>query len=248
MAKFDEWAQRKLLELAEIDGKITKAQYRVANLPQLPLLATAQNVATRLRQDEIALITYIADLELDIAKVEEDVEVVRLRSAKDQELLNSGAISDSKQLSELQHEVTSLGRRQAELEDAEIEVMQKQENYNLQLAEVRKQMTDQTVVVAELEAEIAAQQNDINSELEMLQTLRADVVSALPAELTGLYEKIRTDNDGVGAALLQQQKCLGCGMQLAPNAIQHARTAASDELIRCEECRAILVRTEESGL
>ena len=248
MAKFDVWAQRKLLELSEVDGKITKANYRLKGLPQLPKLEQELAVAARLRQDEIALITFIADLELDIAKVEEDVEVVRLRSKKDQELLNSGAISDSKQLSELQHEVTSLARRQAELEDAEIEVMQKQENYNQQLAAIRNQMNAQTVLVVELEAEIAGITHEINTELSVLETVRTDVVSAIPADLVTLYEKIRTENDGVGAALLQQQKCLGCGMQLAPNAIQHARTAAPEELIRCEECRAILVRTEESGL
>lgn len=248
MAKFEVWAQRKLLELSEVDGKITKANYRLNGLPQHAKLQAELAVAARLRQDEIALITFIADLELDIAKVEEDVEVVRLRSNKDQELLNSGAISDSKQLSELQHEVASLARRQAELEDAEIEVMQKQETYNQQLTEIRSQMNSQTVLVAELEAEIAEITHEITTELSLLETVRADVVAAMPTELVDLYEKIRSDNDGVGAALLQQQKCLGCGMQLAPNAIQHARTAAAEELIRCEECRAILVRTEESGL
>lgn len=248
MATFDPWQQLKLLELAELDAKIVKAHYRLERLPLLEKVAAVEAQAKSLRHDEIAYITLLADLELDVAKAEEDVEVVRKRVSKDQELLNSGAISDSKQLSDLQHEVGSLGRRQSELEDAEMELMQKQEELQDKLSVIRVQ---QEVIANELQtltAELSSQQHEINSEIDVLQTSRSDILPDIATDLVALYERIRTDNDGVGAALLQQRKCTGCGMQLAPTAVSEARVAAADALIRCEECKAILVRTDESGL
>lgn len=248
MATFDPWHQLKLLELAELDAKLTKAQYRLERLPLLATVAEVDEKVKALRHDEVAYITLLADLELDISKAEEDVDVVRKRVSKDQELLNSGAISDSKQLSELQHEVGSLGRRQSDLEDAEMELLQKQEELNAKLSDIRSKQTEVAAELSTLQDELAAQEHEIRAEMEVLETSRGDLLPNIEPELVNLYERIRRDNDGVGAALLQQRKCTGCGMQLAPTAVSAARVASSDQLIRCEECKAILVRTDESGL
>lgn len=248
MATFDPWHQLKLLQLAELDAKIVKAQYRLERLPLLAQVAEKDTNAKSLRHDEIAYITLLADLELDVEKAEEDVEVVRKRVAKDQELLNSGAISDSKQLSELQHEVGSLGRRQSDLEDAEMELLQKQEELNGKLADIRNRQAVVAAELSDLESELASQQNEIKSEISVHETSRSDLLPEISADLVLLYERIRSENDGVGAALLQQRKCTGCGMQLSPTAVSAARAATPDLLIRCEECKAILVRTDESGL
>ena len=77
---------------------------------------------------------------------------------------------------------------------------------------------------------------------------RARVLTEIPAELVTLYEKLRIDHNGVGAAALHQRRCEGCRMELTPVDIGRLRDAAPDEVLRCEECRRILVRTPESGL
>ncbi|HYN67967.1 MAG TPA: C4-type zinc ribbon domain-containing protein, partial [Ornithinibacter sp.] len=51
-----------------------------------------------------------------------------------------------------------------------------------------------------------------------------------------------------GAAALHQRRCGGCQLELNPVEIQRIRSAPDDEVLRCEECRRILVRTAESGL
>jgi predicted nucleic acid-binding Zn-ribbon protein len=248
MATFDPWQQLKLLELANLDKQIAKSNYTLARLPLLQKQSDLKALAANLRQNEIVLITYIADLDLEISKVEEDVSVVRMRSSKDEELLISGSISDSKQLSELQHEVTSLKRRQNELEDAEMEVMEQQEKHNSDLKIIRERILENANALAEVEAQLAVESGEIQSQISVLLASRSDLVPTIDSELIDLYERIRVDNDGVGAALLQQRKCLSCGMQLSPTAVSEARAAATNELIRCEECRCILVRTDESGL
>ena len=77
---------------------------------------------------------------------------------------------------------------------------------------------------------------------------RARVLPDIPADLLALYDKLRADHNGVGAAALHQRRCEGCRMELTPTDIGRIRDAAPDEVLRCEECRRILVRTPESGL
>ncbi|MCF8528271.1 MAG: nucleic acid-binding protein, partial [Candidatus Nanopelagicales bacterium] len=68
------------------------------------------------------------------------------------------------------------------------------------------------------------------------------------ADLLSLYNKIRAEQGGVGAAALHRGSCQGCRLTLPPTEIEELRAAAPDAVIRCEECRRILVRTPESGL
>jgi predicted nucleic acid-binding Zn-ribbon protein len=70
----------------------------------------------------------------------------------------------------------------------------------------------------------------------------------LPAELVALYDKVRAASGGVGAAALQRGRCEGCHLQLNTTDLNRIREAPADEVLRCEECRRILVRTPESGL
>ena len=80
-----------------------------------------------------------------------------------------------------------------------------------------------------------------------LEGKRAELVAALPADLVALYEKIR-DRSGVGAGLLRHGRCGSCQLQLSASDLSRIREMAADEVVRCEECGAIMVRTEESGL
>lgn len=248
MADFDPWAQLKLLELQKLDSHLDSLRHRAANLPEAGAAAKLRNQLTEYRIREVAGITEVADRELDLAKAEEDVQTVRQRSAKDQQLMDSGAISDPKQLTELQHEVASLSRRQAELEDAELQVMEQLEDANRSLGEVRATLAETEVSLAAAEAALTAVEAEIGADRAATESARAAMAAELPAELLKLYEKVRGDNGGVGAAMLHQGRCQGCGIQLTPVALSAARAAAPAALLRCDDCRAILVRTAESGL
>ncbi|MEY4322435.1 MAG: hypothetical protein RL410_216 [Actinomycetota bacterium] len=248
MATFDPWAQLKVLDLQAEDSAIDQLRNRLRKLPEADTVTVLRNEQASLKLREIAGITEVADRELDVRKAENDVDAVRVRATKDQEMLDSGRVSDAKALTELQHEVESLARRQGDLEDAEIEIMQQLEDAQKSLAGVRvalasvneKLVTAEnalTVATAEIEARIVAHTSN-----------RTEIAGGIPADLLKLYEKLRADNGGIGAAKLHQKRCDGCRIQLNPVALQAARAAADNELLRCEECRAILVRTLDSGL
>ena len=69
----------------------------------------------------------------------------------------------------------------------------------------------------------------------------------MPDDLLGVYEKLRSQGK-VGAGLLRARRCGACRMELDPRTLAGIAAAADDAVLRCEECGAILVRTNESGL
>jgi predicted nucleic acid-binding Zn-ribbon protein len=77
---------------------------------------------------------------------------------------------------------------------------------------------------------------------------RAAVISDLPGDLIDLYDKLRVQHGGVGAAALRHRQCQGCHLTMNTVDLNAIRSAPDDEVLRCEECRRILVRTPESGL
>jgi predicted nucleic acid-binding Zn-ribbon protein len=190
----------------------------------------------------------LSDLSREAIKAEGDVGVVRQRVAKDQEMLNSGEINDPKQLSNLQHELESLGKRQRDLEDVELEVMERVEGAKAAVEVLSQQKKDFSaqleVVSTELDSELAA----LGVDLIDVRTERESLAAAIPAEFLALYEKIRKGHQGMGAAKLHRGQCEGCRLTIPPQELNAIKAASPDEVIQCEECRCILVRTADSGI
>jgi len=82
----------------------------------------------------------------------------------------------------------------------------------------------------------------ITADLENVKNERATVISAINPELVALYEKIRAANNGTGAAALVGNQCKGCNLAINTIELQRIAGLAEDEVVRCEECRCILVR------
>jgi predicted nucleic acid-binding Zn-ribbon protein len=82
----------------------------------------------------------------------------------------------------------------------------------------------------------------IGAELDRAKQERAFLVPQIDTALYDLYEKVRGSANGVGAALLIGNKCDGCHLQINAIEIERIKSLAADEVLRCEECRRILVR------
>ena len=240
--------QLRLLDLQALDVRLDQIAHRRRTLPQIARIADLQTRFASVRDRVIAAETEVSDLERATAKAESDVEQVRARARKDQELLDSGRIGSAKELENLQHEIESLARRQADLEDSELEVMERLEDARGALAELTR---DRDAITAEIEAltsERDAAWAEADKDASWIAQERGAVVGEIPTDLLALYDKLRGDHAGVGAAALHQRRCEGCRMELTPTDLGRIRAAAPDEVLRCEECRRILVRTPESGL
>jgi len=246
--KADAAAQQLLLDLQKLDTKAAQLDHRESTLPQKHTLADLKVRIQRLHDEHVAAVVIARDLERDQARAESDVEQVRERSTKDQQLLDSGAISDPKQLVNIQHELQSLARRQGELEEVELEAMERVEGAQAAVRQLAGQHAEAVVEGEAIEAEIATLVLEIDAERESTIADRNELKPRIPADLIALYEKIRIDGGGVGAAHLHRGQCQGCRLQLPPNEIETLRATPQDEVVRCEECRRILVRNAESGL
>jgi predicted nucleic acid-binding Zn-ribbon protein len=183
----------------------------------------------------------------EVEKSEADVQLVRDRAARDRARLEAGTGS-AKDLQALQHELTSLSRRQSELEDIELEVMERAEALGEHVTVLER---DQHELAGRLGA--AAESRDAAmgeyaSERDSVAGRRAATVAAVGEDLVALYERIRSGHAGIGAAELRQRRCGGCHIELNQVDMNRITQAAADEVLRCEECGRILVRTAESGL
>ncbi|MFT3862007.1 zinc ribbon domain-containing protein [Micropruina sp.] len=241
-------AQIRLLELQSIDTAIAQLEHRKRSLPELAQIAQRQQLRRRQGEELIAANTAVGDLELEQAKAEADLVPVRDRLERDQRRVNDGTVTDPKQLNALLDEIQHLKRRINDLEDDELEVMERLEA----ATGVRDQLAaDRVAGEGELRALFAARDSqfaELDAELARHRAERDGLTADLPSELVELYDRVRAKSGGTGAAALVQRRCSGCQLQANAADLTRYRSAAPDEVLRCEECNRILVRTAESGL
>jgi uncharacterized protein len=244
--KADPDAQRRLLDLQAIDTALAQIAHRRASLPEVGELDRLARELSKLEDDRVRAQVAVDDIDRDIARLDKDVEQVRARADRDRVRLDAGT-GPAKELEALQHELATLSRRQSELEDAELELMEQREQSQGDLDRVDGALSTTRQTRAETEARRDATLGDLDKDRDWRLSSRAPLVADLPKDLIDLYEKIR-ESTGIGAALLRAGRCEGCRLELSGSERSRVRTAPPDEIVRCEECRRILVRTAESGL
>jgi predicted nucleic acid-binding Zn-ribbon protein len=240
----DQW---RLLDVQAHDTRLSQIAHRQRSMPEHAQIEQLQARLAAVDAQLVVARTAATDLARELTKAEADVEQVRTRAARNQARLDSGQAS-AKDLQGLQHELESLANRQSILEDVELEIMERQEAAATALSTATAEHDKVSAELAEVQAlrdkALAVLETEANSERQA----RENAAAGVPKALITLYEKIREQSDGVGAARLYQRRCEGCRLSVPPNDLNNIRSAPVDEVIRCEECRRILVRTADSGL
>lgn len=173
---------------------------------------------------------------------------MRQRAARDQQRLDSGVGLSAKDLENLQHEIASLAKRQGDLEDVVLEVMERRESAQERVTELTARVDSVQAKVTDAVARRDAAFAGIDAEVASVTKEREIVAGSVPADLLGLYDKVRVKQGGIGAARLYQRRCEGCRLELDLTELNEVRAAAADAVVRCENCSRILVRIAESGL
>ncbi|MEH0544004.1 C4-type zinc ribbon domain-containing protein [Streptomyces sp. B21-105] len=189
-----------------------------------------------------------SDTAREQTKAEQDVDQVRQRATRDQQRLDSGAVTSPKDLENLQREIVSLAKRQGDLEDVVLEIMERRESAQERAAELTERVGSVQGKIDDATARRNAAFEELDGEAATVTKEREVVAASLPADLLKLYDKLREQQGGIGAARLHQRTCQGCRQELAITDINEIRSAAPDTVVRCENCRRILVRTSDSGL
>jgi hypothetical protein len=244
----DAFAQLTLLDVQELDARIDQLRHRLSTLPESRELSAVS--AERAEVDGSSRDAQIAidDLTREQRKADADVEQVKARRTRDQDRMDRGLVSNPKDLERMQQELVSLARRISELEDTELEVMERLESAQSEHRRLQARLAELDARAAELTETRDAKAGEASAAIVAAAEERERVVQGLPSDLLALYEKLRAQKGGVGAAALLRRRCTGCSLDLTASDLGAIARAAPDEVLRCEECNRILVRTAESGI
>ncbi|MET8471012.1 C4-type zinc ribbon domain-containing protein [Streptomyces sp. NPDC006422] len=240
--------QIRLLDLQDLDTRLQQLAHKKKSLPEHAEIESLTKDLTQLRDLHVAATTEESDCAREQTKAEQDVDQVRQRAARDQKRLDSGAVTSPKDLENLQREIASLAKRQGDLEDVVLEVMERRESAQERAGELAERLASVQAKVDDATSRRDEAAAAIDADVASVTKERQVVAGSIPADLLKLYDKLREQQGGVGAAKLFQRRCEGCRLELNITELNEVRAAAADAVVRCENCRRILVRTSESGL
>lgn len=231
-----------ILDLQNFDIQIATLNNKASALPEHAEITSATNKAHTARDLRIAAETELNDVNRELSRAEGDVEQIVARIERDEKRLASGT-GTPKELEQTQHELGTLGLRRKELEEVELEIMMRVEAIKERITSLKSEEAEFAAQIADLNIRKENALASINSQLDAISADRVSVVQSVSPELLALYEKIRLDG-GMGAAILAGNQCKGCNLTINTIEVQRINSLADDEVVRCEECRCILVRTK----
>ena len=189
-------AQQRLLELADLDTELGRLAYRRRNLPEIAELDQLAARGAQVRDDTTRAATELSDLDREQARSERDVEQVRVRIDRDQQRLDAGKVSNARELESLQSEIASLRRRQGDLEEVVLDLMERREAAQSR----RDEASAAAETVAAEDGEVTARRDaalaDIAEHESKAGDARTSIASGVPEELLALYDRVRTQVGG----------------------------------------------------
>lgn len=233
--------QRRLLDVQALDNRLAQLVHQRKTLPVLADLAELAARSHDLGRAEVAARTQVSDVGRELAKAEGDVEQVRERARRDQARLDSGGVS-ARDAQALTSELESLGARQAALEEVELEIMERLEQAESDLAAIQSQQRAIGADVTRLEVERDASLAQIDEAAQTTSQQRAVAAEGLDAGLLALYERIRAQTGGLAVVALRGRRTEPVSLDLSLTELAEIGAAKPDEVIRSEEYGYILVR------
>jgi predicted nucleic acid-binding Zn-ribbon protein len=235
--------QLKLLELQGLDARLTGLANRrrtLENDPRIKDLEAALSVANgELGAAKVA----VHDAEAALKRAEADVEQVASRIERDEARLNSGT-GLSKDLVALQKDIGSLNKRRSDLEDVELEILERLDTLRERQAAQQQIVDDIQGSFGTIRAQLDAALAEVDAEAAGLLAQRAEFAAGLDAGMLAVYEKTLAKR-GVGAARLFHGTSEASGMKLSPGDLAEIKGAQADDIVFCPDSGAILVRSDE---
>lgn len=235
--------QERLLALQQIDIDLLKIAHKIKNSPLNSNLESLNRSLIDSKNLLIAAETEKSDIQHELSRSEIDVEQVVSRIEKDEKRLASGT-GTPKELEQIQHELGTLAKRRSELEEVELEIMVRVDDVSKRITELQKQLASFEAELARVQSELEIEVRNLDSAKQSSLNAREALAPQIEKELLALYEKIRSSSDGLGAAQLVGDSCGGCHLKLNAAEMEKIKSLSDDEVVRCEECRRILIRVK----
>jgi predicted nucleic acid-binding Zn-ribbon protein len=229
----------RILELQDLDTSIDRLEHRREQLEageELSSLrkemeeADARLGELRLASDSIS--SESARLEHEIASMSDKLHAEEKR-------MYDGSIANAKELEALQHEIVSLKERRSRAEDDLLEQMVRKEDVDARAAQAQTEAEAARARVEEVGGDAVRELDRISANLTAKRSEREALTSAFDEELLELYDDLREQKHGVGAAAIVDGVCQACHEKLS--AVELDRLKRTEGVKRCEYCRRIVV-------
>jgi predicted nucleic acid-binding Zn-ribbon protein len=237
--EIDQAALRRLLDLQTEDTTLAQLERRRAGLPEAERLATSNESLAEMASDlEIARKQH-DELVREQTHIEGEMGLLEQKIVREEGRLFSGGVSNPRELGALQTEIAGLKTRRGEMENSLLEVMVQREQAAATLETLQEEHDRTTTQVRELTATVAGLNAEIDGQLAEHSEKRNAILPDIPDQVLSLYEQLREQKGGVGAAALRGDTCEGCHTRLPSREVEQVKAAGG--LQRCDNCRRILV-------
>lgn len=231
-----------LLRVQEHDTAADRLRHRRDHLPELAQLRATEDELAGLEATLVDVETRAGEAARAQRRLEGELSLLEAKLTELNAKLYSGVVSAARELQAMQSEATTMRERRAALEDEVLEAMGEQEAVDEHLAGLRARRGELDAQGAALRAAVAEAQAEVDRELAAEAAARSEAATAIPADVSALYEQLRSHLGGVAAAPLVNGRCGGCHLALPATEIDRLRREPADSLVRCEQCERILVR------
>ena len=230
-----------LIRVQEHDTTLDQLQHRIETMPERIAL-----VGVRERQKEV--VAEIAEVKAkidDLADRQGALEIQIATSARRRHemeaRMRSGAVTASKDLQAMDHEVAQLAERQRILEDDELILVEEQEPLDDSLASLQARAGELVAEAERLTMAASDSEAELQASIEAETVARAAAAVGLPHDLAERYERLRSHLGGVGAARLVGDRCDGCHLTLSATEVERFHHLSADAFASCPQCDRILV-------
>jgi len=231
----------RLLELQELDLSIARLEARRSELEGGEDLRTARarvaEVESRVGELRLAL----DSVENEQGRLENDIDSIQRKIDAERTRLYDGSVANAKELQSIEAEVESLRGRKSRMEDELIEQMERRESMEAHLQPLDAEATEVRERLAEIEVGSAREFVEVEQALSERMAERQAMLPEIADEVLELYEDLRVQKKGIGAAALVDGVCQACHQKLSPMYLD--RLKREPGIRRCEYCRRILVFT-----
>ena len=231
--------QKRLLELVDLDLTLVRNAGDRAKLQSATAISEASEKALALSDQLIDARNKVGDLELELKRSENDLELVENRIAKDNQRLTS--TTSAKDAQGIEHELTTLAKRKSELEDAELGIMEDLEAVRAQLSLAENAKSAAEKELAALRSALETNTSALDSARAELSSKRSALIGLIDPELAAAYQRKADRNVAVGK--LVGRECGACRLSITATNLEEIVALPADEIAECPNCQAYLVRS-----
>jgi predicted nucleic acid-binding Zn-ribbon protein len=230
-----------LLLVQEQDTALDRLRHRREALPARSELAARESDLTKRSSQVEALRSARDDVLKEEKRLDDEASSLDAHAKEMEQKLYSGTVSSPRELQAMQADVDSLKRHRSSIEDRELEVMERREQLDQDLAVADAALAELHAEVERLRGVIAEAEREIDAEIVVEQQARDEHAAAVPDRLLDDFERRRSRNRGAGAARLVGDTCQGCHLSIPSTEVERIRRAPEGSVSYCDNCGCILV-------